>query len=140
MHILCRSGRHSPSRHWRLDLLDQQVKTYCRLCGVTVIRSSQKPERTSTEMLPTTPRRPPFRLAMHLGGLVAVALLAASVAVWAGEGTHGTEKSVSAKLPPPRTAVGNKIPYPDLLASDVTLTADGRAYDGAVSETSGQED
>jgi hypothetical protein len=35
-------GRHRPSRRSELDLLDLQVRSYCKRCGATMVRSGHK--------------------------------------------------------------------------------------------------
>jgi hypothetical protein len=36
--FLCRLGRHQPSRRSELDLVNLQFKSFCRRCGMIMIR------------------------------------------------------------------------------------------------------
>lgn len=99
MHLLCRLGRHLPSGRSQLDLTDEQVKSYCKLCGVVLIHSqgSVVIDAPLTELPATyTVSRV---LAFVALALVPLVVLAVSASAW----THATHEkrrsSVTVILP-----------------------------------------
>jgi len=99
VHLLCRLGRHLPSGRSQLDLTDEQVKSYCKLCGAVLIHSqgSVVIESPVTE-LPATDG------VSRILGLVALALfplvvLAVSASAWTHASHEKRRSSITVILP-----------------------------------------
>jgi len=103
LNIACRLGRHRPSRRWQLDLLDQQVKSYCRGCGAVIVRSGEgiKVQEPSFRSRPKAGQR---SRALVLCGALSLFAAAAVLGLWAYEGAARVPASVTVKLPPARPA------------------------------------
>jgi hypothetical protein len=95
-------GHHSPSRRWRLDLIDQEVKCHCKLCG-KVVAAPRNNRRRSSASNPHA-RRPFDGAAVALISFAGLLLIIGSAALW-NSGTAHSAGSITVKLPPAHPAV-----------------------------------